>query len=201
MIASAIATFLLSYTNSYPMMLLAALGLGVAGGTFAVGVAYVSKWYPPEKQGSALGFFGMGNVGAAVTKFTAPWVMVALGWQGVAQIWAAVAAGMAVIFYLFAKDDPAHAARVASGVKPKSMREQLEPLKKEQVWRFSLYYFFVFGAFVALALWLPQYMIGVYGIDVKLAGMLAATFSLSASLFRAYGGIFQIATARERSCM
>lgn len=189
MIASAIATFLLSYTNSYPMMLLAALGLGVAGGTFAVGVAYVSKWYPPEKQGSALGFFGMGNVGAAVTKFTAPWVMVALGWQGVAQIWAAVAAGMAVIFYLFAKDDPAHAARVASGVKPKSMREQLEPLKKEQVWRFSLYYFFVFGAFVALALWLPQYMIGVYGIDVKLAGMLAATFSLSASLFRAYGGI------------
>lgn len=189
MIASAIATYLLSFADSYFLTLLAALGLGVAGGTFAVGVAYVSKWYPPEKQGSALGFFGMGNVGAAVTKFTAPWVMVALGWQAVAQIWATVAAVMAVVFFLFSKDDPELAARKLSGAKPKTLREQLDPLKKEQVWRFSLYYFFVFGAFVALALWLPKYLIGVYGVDVKLAGTLAAVFSLSASVFRAYGGI------------
>ena len=83
MLASALSTFLLSYADSYFMMLFAALGLGLAGGGFAVGVAYVSKFYPLEKQGSALGFFGMGNVGAAVTKFLAPWVMVAIGWQGV----------------------------------------------------------------------------------------------------------------------
>ncbi len=189
MLASAAATFLLSYATSYLIMLLAALGLGVAGGTFAVGVAYVSKWYPQEKQGSALGFFGMGNVGAALTKFVAPWVMVALGWQAVAQIWAGVAAVVAVVFYLFAKDDPEFAARKVSGTKPMTLKEQLEPLKNEQVWRFSLYYFFVFGAFVALALWLPKYMVGLYGLDVKTAGMLAAVFSLSASIFRAYGGI------------
>ena len=189
MLVSAASTYLLTFADSYMMMLLVALGLGVAGGTFAVGVAYVSKWYPAEKQGSALGFFGMGNVGAAVTKFVAPWVMVAMGWQAVAQIWAGAAAVMAVLFFLFAKDDPDLAARKASGAKPMSLKEQLEPLKNEQVWRFSLYYFFVFGAFVALALWLPKYMIGVYDIDVKLAGTLAATFSLSASVFRAYGGI------------
>lgn len=189
MLVSAASTYLLTYADTYMMMLLVALGLGVAGGTFAVGVAYVSKWYPSEKQGSALGFFGMGNVGAAVTKFTAPWVMVAMGWHAVAQIWAGVAAVMAVLFFLFAKDDPDLAARKKSGAKPMSLKEQLEPLKNEQVWRFSLYYFFVFGAFVALALWLPKYMIGVYDIDVKLAGTLAATFSLSASVFRAYGGI------------
>ena len=188
MLASAASTFLLSHAHSYPMMLLAALGLGIAGGGFAVGVAYVSKWYPQERQGSALGFFGMGNVGAAVTKFVAPFVMVAMGWQAVAQIWAAVLAATAVLFFLFAKDDPDLAARKISGEKPKSLKEQLEPLKNEQVWRFSLYYFFVFGAFVALALWLPSYLIGVYGVDIKVAGMLAATFSLSASLFRAYGG-------------
>ncbi|MBK8376054.1 MAG: NarK/NasA family nitrate transporter [Sphingomonadales bacterium] len=150
MLASALSTFLLSYADSYIMMLIAALGLGLAGGGFAVGVAYVSKWYPQEKQGSALGFFGMGNVGAAVTKFVAPWIMVAAGWQVVAQIWAAVLAVTSLVFFLL---------------------------------------FFVFGAFVALALWLPKYLIGVYGVDVKVAGMLAATFSLSASLFRAYGGI------------
>ncbi|HOB15178.1 MAG TPA: MFS transporter, partial [Novosphingobium sp.] len=189
MLASAASTLLLSHADSYILMLLAALGLGMAGGGFAVGVAYVSKWYPQEKQGSALGFFGMGNVGAAVTKFVAPFVMVAMGWQAVAQIWAGALAITAVLFFLFAKDDPDLAARKISGEKPKGLKEQLEPLKNEQVWRFSLYYFFVFGAFVALALWLPKYLIGVYGVDIKVAGMLAATFSLSASLFRAYGGI------------
>ena len=189
MLASAASTFLLSYAHTYPMMLLAALGVGLAGGGFAVGIAYVSKWYPQEKQGTALGFFGMGNVGAAVTKFAAPFIMVAMGWAAVAQIWAAALAVMAVIFFLLSKDDPEFASRKISGAKPKSLREQLQPLKHQQVWRFSLYYFFVFGAFVALALWLPKYLMGVYGVDVKVAGMLAATFSLSASLFRAYGGV------------
>jgi hypothetical protein len=61
------------------------------------------------------------------------------------------------------------------------LAEQFEPLKNVQVWRFSLYYFFVFGAFVALALWLPRYLIGVYGVDIKTAGMLAAAFSVPAS--------------------
>jgi MFS transporter, NNP family, nitrate/nitrite transporter len=189
MLASAASTFLLSYADTYVLMLVAALGLGLAGGGFAVGVAYVSKWFPQEKQGTALGFFGMGNVGAAVTKFAAPFVMVAMGWTAVAQIWAAGLGIMAVLFFLFAKDDPDFAARKASGAKPKSLTEQLEPLKHQQVWRFSLYYFFVFGAFVALALWLPKYLSEVYHVDVKVAGMLAATFSLSASLFRAYGGM------------
>jgi NNP family nitrate/nitrite transporter-like MFS transporter len=189
MLASAASTFLLSYADNYYLMLLAALGLGLAGGGFAVGVAYVSKFYPLEKQGSALGFFGMGNVGAAVTKFLAPWVMVAIGWQGVAQVWAAVLAVVAVLFFILAKDDPEYAARKAGGIPARTLKDQLEPLKNEQVWRFSLYYFFVFGAFVALALWLPQYMVSLYQVDVKTAGMLAATFSLSASLFRAYGGM------------
>ena len=189
MLASAAATFLLSYADTYFLTLVAALGLGLAGGCFAIGVAYVSKWYPQEKQGTALGFFGMGNVGAAVTKFAAPFVMVSLGWTAVAQIWALVLGITAIAFFLFAKDDPDFAARKISGDKPKSLKQQLEPLRNQQVWRFSLYYFFVFGAFVALALWLPKYLMGVYGLDIKIAGILAATFSLSASLFRAYGGI------------
>ena len=65
---------------------------------------------------------------------------------------------------------------------------QLEPLRNLQVWRFALYYFFVFGGFVALALWLPRYLIGVYDLDIETAGMLAAAYSVPASLFRAYGG-------------
>lgn len=188
MLAAAAATALLSLADSYETMLLAALGVGLAGGTFAVGVAYVSKWYPRGRQGTALGIFGAGNVGAAVTKFVAPFVMVAFGWTTVALVWAAALAVMAVVFWLTTADDPETIARRARGEKPRSAFLELAPLKRLQVWRFALYYFFVFGAFVSLALWLPHYLVGVYGLDIKTAGMLAAFYSVPASVFRAYGG-------------
>eukprot|EP01036_Dinobryon_divergens_P014095 gene14095-19020_t len=114
--------------------------------------------------------------------------MVAYGWQGVANVWAAALALMGVIFFVFAKDDPALVERRRTGAKAPGLAQQFAPLKNLQVWRFSMYYFFVFGAFVALALWLPHYLIDVYAVDVRTAGMAAASFSLSASLFRAYGG-------------
>lgn len=188
MLLAALATSLLTFAHTYPMYLAAALGVGLAGGSFIIGVAYVSRWYPAGKQGTALGIFGAGNVGAAVTKFIAPFVMVAYGWHGVANAWAVGLALMAVIFFVFAKDDPELVARSKSGVRAPTLAEQFAPLANLQVWRFSLYYFFVFGGFVALALWLPHYLISVYGMDVETAGMSAAAFSLSASLFRAYGG-------------
>ena len=188
MILAGMATWALTWASSYEMYLLAALGIGLAGGSFIIGVAYVSRWYPLGKQGTALGIFGAGNVGAAVTKFVAPFVMVAYGWQGVAQAWAVGLMLMGVLFFIFAKDDPELVARRKSGLKFPSLKEQFAPLAKLQVWRFSLYYFFVFGAFVALALWMPNYLIEVYGVDIKTAGMSAAMFSLSASVFRAYGG-------------
>lgn len=188
MLLAAVATFLLSYADTYLTTLLAALGVGLAGGSFAVGIAYVSKWYPKDRQGTALGVFGVGNVGAAVTKFIAPFVLIAYGWETVAQAWAVGLVLIAALFWFTTDDDPALVRRRLTGEKPPSSLLQLEPLRNQQVWRFALYYFFVFGAFVALALWLPRYLIGVYGLDLKTAGMLAAAYSIPASLFRAYGG-------------
>ena len=188
MLSAAVATWLLTFAYDYPTFLLAALGVGIAGGSFAVGIAYVSRWYPAERQGTALGIFGAGNVGAAVTKFLAPFIMVAYGWQAVANVWAAAIAIMGIVFWFTTTDDPIVRARRARGEKPASAWLELAPLKNIQVWRFALYYFFVFGAFVALALWLPQYLIKVYGVDIETAGMLAAAFSFPASVFRAYGG-------------
>ena len=188
MVAASVATALLALAYDYTTFLIAALGVGIAGGSFAVGIAYVSKWFPKEKQGTALGIFGAGNVGAAVTKFLAPFIMVALGWKAVALIWAAALLVMAVVFFLFTEDDPDLAARRASGTRPESFAAMMEPLKNVQVWRFSLYYFFVFGAFVALALWLPRYIIETYGFSITTAGMIGAAYSVPASLFRAYGG-------------
>jgi NNP family nitrate/nitrite transporter-like MFS transporter len=188
MLAAAVATSLLIFAHTYEQFLLAALGVGLAGGSFAVGVAYVSRFYPQKQQGTALGIFGAGNVGAAVTKFVAPFVMVAFGWQAVALAWAAVLAVMAVVFWFTTEDDPVLVKRRREGAPQRSLAAEFAPLKDIRVWRFGLYYFFAFGAFVALTLWLPRYLIGVYGFDIKMAGMVAAAYSIPASLFRAYGG-------------
>ncbi len=190
MLLTAVAAYLLTMVNTYEMFLVAALGVGLAGGSFAVGVAYVSRWFPKERQGTALGIFGMGNVGAAITNFGAPFLLIAMGgaWQGVAQVYAIILAVTGVLYYIFAKDDPALKERKASGAEHASFAEQMEPLRNIQVWRFSLYYFFVFGAYVALALWLPRYYVGAYGLELTTAGVLAAMYALPGSIFRALGG-------------
>src|SRR6476646_5524861 len=138
MLSAALATWLLTFADDYPTFLLAALGVGIAGGSFAVGITYVSKWYPKESQGTALGIFGAGNVGAAVTKFVAPFIMVAYGWQTVANVWALAIAVMAIVFWLTTKDDPQLEARRRAGAKPEPLSAMLAPLANVQVWRFSL---------------------------------------------------------------
>lgn len=190
MLAAAVATFLLAFAHTYQQMLIAALGVGLAGGSFAVGVAYVSRFFPAGKQGTALGIFGVGNVGAAVTKFLAPFVLLSWGWQSVALIWAAALVVMAGVFWFTTGDDPVIRERRAGKAAPaRSFWQEFAPLKNLQVWRFAFYYFFSFGAFVALSLWLPRYLIGVYGFNIATAGMIGAAYSIPASVFRAYGGV------------
>ncbi len=189
MLATSVATVLLAFAHTYPQMIAAALGVGLAGGSFAVGVAYVSRFYPQQRQGTALGIFGVGNVGAAVTKFAAPFVLLAWGWQAVALLWAAVLVVMACVFYFATDDDPVTVERRKTGAAAKPFMLELSALRDIRVWRFACYYFFVFGAFVALALWLPRYLIGVYGFDIATAGMIGALYSIPASIFRAYGGV------------
>lgn len=189
MLATSVATLLLAFASTYSQMLAAALGVGLAGGSFAIGVAYVSRFYPQQRQGTALGIFGVGNVGAAVTKFVAPFVLLAWGWQSVAVIWAVVLAIMALTFYVSTVDDPVLIERRKTGAPAKPFMLELSALRDTRVWRFAFYYFFVFGAFVALALWLPRYLIGVYGFDIATAGMIGALYSIPASIFRAYGGV------------
>jgi len=188
MLATSVAVWLLASVESYPWFLVAALGVGLAGGSFAVGIAFVSRWYDARQQGTALGIFGMGNVGAAVTNFGAPYLVVALGWEDTAKVYSVILFVTALVFWFLTEEDPVTAARKREGKKAPAAFMQLEPLKKLQVWRFALYYFFVFGGFVALALWLPRFYQGSYGLDIKTAGMLAAAYALPGSIFRALGG-------------
>ena len=104
------------------------------------------------------------------------------------RIYAIALAATAVLFYVFAKTDPVQEQRKITGEGPVSAGSQLEPLKDLQVWRFATYYFFVFGAFVALASFLPRYYVGAYGLELTTAGIFAGLYSLPGSVFRALGG-------------
>ena len=188
MLATAVACWLLSEVQTYEVFLVAALGVGLAGGSFIVGIAYTSQWFDKDRQGTALGIFGVGNVGAAVTNFGAPFLVLAFGWEQTAQIYAVILALTAIGFYVLARPDPSEVARKREGRKPVSTREQIEPLKNMQVWRFATYYFFVFGGFVALASYLPRFYVGAYDLSLATAGMLAAAYSMPGSVFRALGG-------------
>lgn len=189
MLLSAAALFLNSLANSYFQFLVAALGFGLAGASFAVGVAYTSVWFPKEKQGTALGIFGMGNAGTAITLLFAPVLLNMVtgngtnldAWRMLPRIYAAILAITAIVFYFvtFPKK-PAAVSR--------TMAQRLSPLGQVRVWRFGAYYALLFGGFVALSNWLVPYYVKAYGFQLAAAGMFATVFSLPSGLFRAVGG-------------
>jgi len=187
MILVAIPTYGLAYADQYWQYLTIGLFVGLAGGSFAIGIAYTSAWFEDEKQGTAMGIFGAGNAGAAVTNLVAPLIVVAAGWRMVPVVYSVAMLIMAVIFWLFTYNDPHQLERAKTG-EHKSMVHQMAPLKNLQVWRFGLYYYFVFGGFVALALWLPKYYMGEYGLDLKTAALITMIFTLPSGLIRAFGG-------------
>lgn len=177
------AIWLMAYATAYWHFLVIGLFVGLAGGSFSVGTPYVARWYPKHRQGFAMGVYGAGNSGAAVNKFIAPALVVAFGWTMVPQVYAAIMLGTVVVFWLFSHSDPAHL--VPSNVK---FSDQLKALKDPKVIKYCQYYSIVFGGYVALSLWMVQYYVGEYGLDIRAAALLAACFSLPGGVLRAVGG-------------
>ena len=183
MIVTVPAIWLMSYATAYWHFLVIGLFVGLAGGSFSVGTPYVARWFPKNRQGFAMGVYGAGNSGAAVNKFIAPALVVAFGWAMVPQVYAAIMLGTVIVFWLFSHSDPAH--RVPSHVK---FSDQLKALKDPKVLKYCQYYSIVFGGYVALSLWMVQYYVGEYGLDIRAAALLAACFSLPGGVLRAVGG-------------
>lgn len=190
MVAAALASYAVSRGDSFWAFLLGGLGFGIAGASFASGIAYTSLWFPPHQQGTALGIFGVGNAGAAVTAIAAPQLLRSFthgglepdGWRMLPKIYALALVVTALLFWLATfQRRPDETARP-------SLRQRLAPLGSLRVWRFGLYYFLVFGGFVALSQWLIPYYMNVYALSIVTAGVLASFFSLPAGLFRALGG-------------
>jgi NNP family nitrate/nitrite transporter-like MFS transporter len=183
MAATVPAIFLMAWATEFWHFLAIGLFVGLAGGSFSVGTPYVARWFPRNRQGFAMGVYGAGNSGAAVNKFVAPVILVALGWQAVPRVYAAVMLGTVLLFWFFSYSNPAHL--VPSAV---SFRDQLKALKDPKVLRYCQYYSIVFGGYVALSLWMVQYYVGEFGLDIRVAALLAACFSLPGGVLRAIGG-------------
>ncbi|WP_020558838.1 MFS transporter [Thiofilum flexile] len=185
MLSTVIPIWLITYATEYWQFLILGLFVGIAGGSFTVGIAYCARWFPKDQQGTAMGIFGAGNTGSAVTKLVAPMIVVSYGWTMVPRVYAVLMLITAIIFWFFTFTDPSH--KVAKSV---TVSEQLAALKDPRVWRYSQYYSIVFGGYVALSLWMTKYYISEYGFDLKTAAVLAAAFSIPGGLLRAVGGYF-----------
>ena len=183
MLVCVLPIYMISLATEYWHFLVLGLFVGLAGGSFSVGIAYVAKWFDKSTQGTAMGIFGAGNAGAAVTKFVAPAIIAAASWQMVPKVFSAVMFITALLFWFLTYENKAH--RVPSSV---SLKEQLLTLKDPKVWRYCQYYSIVFGGYVALALWMTKYYVQEYGFNLQSAALLAACFSLPGGVLRAIGG-------------
>ena len=176
---SALPAVLFGYVESYWALIGVGFLLGVAGSSFAVGVPFVAGWYRQERQGFALGVYGMGNIGTAVAAFSAPAVVTAFGRPALGWVTASVLLAAAAGFAAGARDAPRRAP-------PTRYREVL--LSGIRLWRLAFFYFVTFGGFVAMALLLPKLLADWFDYSLVEAGFRAAGFAVAATLARPVGG-------------
>lgn len=194
LLLTAVPCFAISHVHSYGGLLACAFLYGLAGNSFSAGIAWNAAWFSRERQGVALGTFGAGNVGASLTKLLGPTVLAVVpgagylgglvpgGWRFVPVVYAALLIVMAAVVWTAA---PAPDRRPGAS---RSAASMLAPLRVARVWRFGLYYVVVFGAYVALSLWLPSYYRREFGLTLGQSALLTALFIFPASLLRPLGG-------------
>ena len=195
LLVTSIPAYLLAHIElTYTWLLVLAFFVGFAGNLFSVGIAWNSHWFDRSRQGFALGVFGAGNVGASATKFIGPAVIASTiggsylggiipgGWRFVPALYSVllVFTAFAILFFTPADSENLQTSR--------PLRQMFAPLRYLQVWRFSFYYVVVFGAYVALASWMPKYYVSVYNLNLHDAALLTALFIFPASLLRPLGG-------------
>jgi NNP family nitrate/nitrite transporter-like MFS transporter len=183
LVGCAVPVWVSSYATALWQFLLLGLALGLVGASFAVGTPYVARFFPKERRGFAMGFFGAGTVGAAVNMFVAPALIGAFGWQAVPRVYAAALLLTSILFWLLSAPDPGAGSGSTGSLGP-----LLKALKDPRVWKYCQYYSIVFGGFTALSVWMPSYFRGEYGFSIAFASLLAACFSLPGGVFRALGG-------------
>ncbi len=183
LIGCAVPLWISAYATAFWQFILLGLALGLVGASFAVGTPYVARFFPKERRGFAMGFFGAGTIGAALNMFVAPILVERLGWEMVPKIYAVILLITAALFWIFSAPDPGPETKAGQ-----SFRQQIGVLRDPRVWKYCQYYSIVFGGFTALSVWMPQYFSNEYGFSIAGASLLAACFALPGGAFRAVGG-------------
>ena len=156
--------------------------LGIAGSSFAVGAAFVSRWTPPERQGTALGVYGLGNLGQSFAVFGGPVLAAAAGWTTVFYSTSALLLVFALVFVVFARNPP-------GVVRPSGIGPMIRVLTREPIaWLLGAFYFLTFGGFVAFSIYLPTLLRDQFGLTPADAGFRAAGFVVLATAMRPVGG-------------
>jgi MFS transporter, NNP family, nitrate/nitrite transporter len=178
---SIIPALAIGHVTSFVGLLITGFLIGVALASFSVGVAFTSGWYPPHRQGTALGIYGAGNIGQSLAAFGSPVLAAAAGYVWGFQTFAILLAIWLVLFLAFARNAP----RLAP---PKSLVQIMAPLKQTASWKLSLYYFLTFGGFVAMGIYLPIFLTESFHLTPKDAGLRTAMFIVVATALRPIGG-------------
>jgi nitrate/nitrite transporter NarK len=179
---SSVAAFVVPLTGNYNSLLVAAFLIGMAGSSFAVGAAFVSRWTPPSQQGTALGIYGLGTMGQSLAVFAGPVIASRLGWESVFRVTSALLLAWAVAYFALAKN-PAQAGR------PVSVAAMTAVLRRApKAWLLGAFYFLTFGGFVAFSIYLPTLLRAQFDLTPTDAGFRAAGFVVAATLMRPVGG-------------
>jgi nitrate/nitrite transporter NarK len=182
MAVSGAAAWTVSLTSSYSSLLASAFFIGLAGSSFSIGAAFVSRWSAPAVQGTALGVFGLGLLGQSAAVFGGAVMAEQVGWQGVFRGVALALVAWAVVFGMFARNNP-------SAARPAGVAAMIRVLRHEPVaWWLGAFYFLTFGGFVAFSIYLPTLLRAQFGLSAGDAGFRAAGFVLLATLMRPLGG-------------
>ncbi len=182
MLLVAVPAWLVPAAGSYRTLLWIAFFLGIAGSSFPVGVGYVSRWTAAERQGSALGVYGLGNIGQSAAVFLGPVLAAAAGWQNIYRGMAVLLVVWGIAFGLLARNAP-------TAVRPKGVADMLRVLTREKLaWVLALFYFLTFGGFVAFSIYLPTLLRDQFHLAPADAGFRAAGFVVLATLLRPAGG-------------
>lgn len=157
--------------------------LGIGGTSFAVGVPFVNAWFPPERRGLAIGVFGMGMGGTAISALSTVRLVDAYGTAAPFLITAAVLAVYAVAAALLLRDAPGRAVPTEPFA-----RRLASTLRLGTTWQASALYAVAFGGYVAFSVYLPTYLKTGYGLTQSDAANRMAGFVLLAVAMRPVGG-------------